>query len=137
MRFFFYGTLRDEAVREAVMGPVRARALSVVPASLAGWRCVFVHDRVYPAIIAESSSVVAGVVAEGVDREGYRRLTDFESDEYVERTVHVTTAGGDGVDAIVYAAGPRTRLSSVPWDFDEWVRDHRDAFLRRIGGVTL
>lgn len=137
MRFFFYGTLRDRAVREAVLGTARARALSIAPATLSGWRCLFVHRQAYPAIVADPSAMVAGVVADGVDREGYRRLSVFESDEYVERIVSVVTAAGDRVDARAYVAGPRARLASGDWDFDAWARDHRAAFLRRIGGMRF
>jgi len=135
MRFFFYGTLRDAAVREAVLGPARARALSLRPATLPGWRCAFMRGRTYPVVVPSRGDAVTGLLAGAVDREGYRRLTAFESDEYVERDVAVVTADGMSHRARIYAAGPRARIGRAAWDFDAWCRDHRAAFLRRIASI--
>lgn len=137
MRFFFYGTLRDSAVREAVLGKVRAGKLDIAPATLPGWRCVHIRGRLYPVIVPDANGEVPGLLARGVDREGYRRLSAFESDEYVEKSVDVITADGRHVEALAYSAGPRACPAATPWDFDLWVRHHRAAFLRRIAGTAF
>jgi gamma-glutamylcyclotransferase (GGCT)/AIG2-like uncharacterized protein YtfP len=137
MRFFFYGTLRDAAVREAVLGRARARALSLQPATLRDWRCAFMRGRTYPVVVPSRGDDVAGLLAGAVDREGYRRLTAFESDEYVERDATVVTADGMSHRARIYAAGARARIGAAPWDFDAWGRDHRAAFLRRIAAMRF
>jgi hypothetical protein len=134
MRFFFYGTLLDDAVREIVLGAARARALRLGPASLPGWRRAFMRGRSYPVVVPSAGDSVDGLLADGVDREGYRRLGAFESDEYVERTLRVVAPDGAEVRALVYAAGPRARIGDRAWSFEDWRREHRAAFLKRIEG---
>jgi hypothetical protein len=137
MRFFFYGTLLDEGVRRIVLGRVWADALSLRPATLQGWRRLYMRDRTYPVILPSPGDQVDGLLTGPVDREGYRRLTAFESDEYVERDVAVVTEDGVETRARIYAAGARARAATEVWTLENWTREHRVAFLRRIAGIKF
>lgn len=92
MRFFFYGTLIDEAVRRAVLG--RHAPLRVEPARLGGWRRVAVPGKAYPVVLAEPQASVDGVLARGLTAAARRRLEGYEdADLYAVVEVEVIPVG--------------------------------------------
>lgn len=131
MRVFFYGTLMDEAVRRAVLGAT-ARRLSIVPATLAGWRRVHVRGRDYPVVVPAAGRTVDGALADGIDAAGIRRLDAFETAEYRRRMLEVRTEAGETRPAWVYVAVDAAVATAMPWDFEVWRRRHQAGFLRRL-----
>lgn len=127
---FFYGTLRDAAVRRVVLGPAAAR-LTVVPALIRGYRCAPVEGGRYPILVPEPASRAEGVLVAGVSLEAAARTSYFEDDGYaygVSR-VAVETAAGAAREAWAYL--PSERLTPFPgrWSIEAWKRRHRAAFV--------
>jgi gamma-glutamylcyclotransferase (GGCT)/AIG2-like uncharacterized protein YtfP len=129
MRFFFYGTLRDPDVRRAVIGPGVDR-VSIVPATLSGWRCVFMRGRHYPVLRPDSQAVTEGVIADGIGAAQARRLDRFETREYRARLAPVTAVSGKTVEALVYFAARPGLAATTPWRLAEWQRRHKLQLLR-------
>ena len=72
---FFYGTLRDHEVREAVIGD-RAKQLNLVDGYLIGYKLFRVKNTNYPLIVRDNSSSnkIDGLVAMGLDKQVIRKL---------------------------------------------------------------
>lgn len=130
MRYFFYGTLMDGDVRRLVLSAA-SRELHVEPATLQGYRRVFMAERVYPVIAPSPATSVAGVLSGDLSDEDAARLAAFESDEYDAVTLDVIVTNGDLVCARVFVAGQRAVQSVEAWDLAEWQRRHKRVFLRR------
>lgn len=130
MQFFFYGTLMDPAVRAIVL----RRAdddVSVEPATLRGYRRWTMAGKTYPVVVPEKGASVDGVLMRGITPPEAWRLTRFEADAYdcVER--RVKTDAGQHIRAWVYVAGPSAEWAAEAWDFVDWRRRYREAFLVR------
>jgi gamma-glutamylcyclotransferase (GGCT)/AIG2-like uncharacterized protein YtfP len=130
MQYFFYGTLMDADVRGLVLSPA-SRETHVEPATLQGYRRVFMAERVYPVIAPSPASSVAGVLSLDLNEEDAARLAAFESDEYDEATLDVIAEDGQSVAARVFVAGSKAVLSDVAWDLADWQRRHKRMFLQR------
>ncbi len=131
MRYFFYGTLLDPDVRSHILGSwIRRRELR--PATLPGYRRVYIRYRHYPVAIPAPGDAVDGLLAEGLDRHAVRRLAEFESDEYVDAERTVLVDGGRAVRARVFVAGPLARPTDTPWTVEVWRRRHKREFARRF-----
>jgi hypothetical protein len=129
MRFFFYGSLLDGAIRRAVMGEGLARC-RIVPAVLDGWRRCRRRDLIYPVLKRERGRTVEGCLADGVDAVTAARLSAFEGENYTTRTVSVRCADGARADAFVFMP-KRSLASPSAWNFDEWSRGRQRWALRR------
>lgn len=131
MYFFFYGTLRDAAVRRAVLGTIADR-LTVEPALLADWYCTRIKGRHYPVILPRHGHSVDGCVVWSLPASAIVRLDRFEGPEYKKTQVDVVAASGDHLSAQTYV-GSRSAVPSLqPWHFDEWVQQHREGFVRSL-----
>jgi gamma-glutamylcyclotransferase (GGCT)/AIG2-like uncharacterized protein YtfP len=131
VRFFFYGTLMDEAVRRAVLGAA-AQPLLVEPATLAGWQRCAIPGRSYPMVRPAADESVDGLLAEGIDGEGAARLDRFEGPEYRRTPLDVRRISGETVTAWVYVALHAGKGAARRWDFETWRRQHRAAMLRGL-----
>ena len=100
MRFFFYGTLLDEAVRRRVLGGA-TRRVTMTPAVLDGWIRYFRRGIPYRMIRPHAGSAVEGAVAAGIDREAARLLDAYEGELYRRRRVFVSCKGAR-LAALVY-----------------------------------
>jgi gamma-glutamylcyclotransferase (GGCT)/AIG2-like uncharacterized protein YtfP len=129
MRYFFYGTLRDPDVRRAIIGPTVER-VTIGPATLPGFKCVFMRGRVYPVLRPDACGTVEGVIADGIDAAQARRLDRFETDEYRARRAAIIDGRGKSVEATVYFAAKPGLASTTPWRFIEWRRRHKRGALR-------
>lgn len=130
MRFFFYGTLMDAAVRAVVLGS--GRQLAVEPATLDGWRRSPVRGNSYPIIVPAAACSVAGLLAEGIGAAAAAKLDRFEGPEYRRQRVSVRCAAGSSTPCWTYAAADAASAGAGRWEFDEWRRRHRAAMLRRF-----
>lgn len=135
MRFFFYGTLMDEAVRLLVMG-VSARSLTIRPAWLDGWRRAQMRGRHYPVVVPAAGQSVAGLLADGVSEPAVLRLDRFEGADYRRSSLGLRTEAGDAATAWVYVAKDAAVAGVQPWSYDDWRRRHRAAFLRWLSAST-
>lgn len=129
MDLFFYGTLMDGDVRAAVCGcPLD----SVRPARLSGYQRVFMRGRDYPMLVRSPGGVVDGVLVTGVDDRCAARLTRYEGDEYVTRSVDVILVDGAAVRACLYMARPGVAARLRVWTLHDWRMRHKRSFLRAL-----
>ncbi len=133
--FFFYGTLRDAGIRRIVLG-AEALSLSVVPATLEGYRCAPVERGRFPGIVAERGAaapgvLVRGVLVRGVSLDAAARTGFFESEGslYDIAREPLAAAGGRDAEAWVYVAAAALPVEAGEWRFEEWRRRWRPAVL--------
>jgi hypothetical protein len=128
VRFFFYGSLLDPAIRGAVTGPHGARC-RIVPATLDGWRRCRWRHAIYPVLLRKPGAVVQGCLVQGVDAVVASRLAAFEGPSYRVAVVAVRNAEGGVFRAYVFL--PSRRLaSSNSWVLAEWLRGRQRRALR-------
>lgn len=128
--YFFYGTLIDPDVREAVLCEFSGASV-VTPDSLAGWRAVGVRGRTYPVIVPASGLRVSGVHAvfdDGAAAIVRDRLVAFEGPEYRMTDLVLQS----GAAASVFAASPQCTPTDRNWSFRQWERRHKKRFLESI-----
>jgi gamma-glutamylcyclotransferase (GGCT)/AIG2-like uncharacterized protein YtfP len=128
-RYFFYGTLMDRRVLEAVIGRPPPRAAR---ASLDGHRRMLRQGASYPVLVAVAGGAVHGVLVAGLGEGDARRLEAFEGSDYVLREMPVRLAHGRCVPALVFMPAPFLAAAAEPWLPDEWRRRHRRRTLRRV-----
>ena len=123
---FAYGTLQIDAVMHAVTG----RRFDGAEALLPGFRRRRLMQRTYPGIVPFTGEETRGVVVRGVDAETLARLDAFEDELYDRRVLEVRTGGG-GVLAWTYVVADPYRhlLSDQPWDVQDFLLEHGEAFL--------
>ncbi|MGW0867032.1 gamma-glutamylcyclotransferase family protein [Streptomyces sp. NPDC002611] len=81
---FCYGTLRFDAVLEALLGRIPAR----IPASLPGWRAAALEGRVYPGLVVSApNDTVDGIVLTDLNSREWKILDAFEDVRYELSTV--------------------------------------------------
>jgi hypothetical protein len=131
VRAFFYGTLIDADVRATVLGPT-ARHRPVEPAVLPGYRRLTMRGCTYPVIVRDARGQVPGVLMRGLSRADFRRLLDYETDEYRAVDAAVLTRSGKRIVAKVFVASARAMPSPVPWNAADWQRRFKRALLRRL-----
>ncbi|MGE0253785.1 MAG: gamma-glutamylcyclotransferase family protein [Alphaproteobacteria bacterium] len=133
MRFFFYGTLMDGEVREAVLGPAAAR-LQVRQARLGGYRRVHAPGQSWPVLVRAAGGQVDGIAADGVDTALARVLLRYEGPDYRLARCRVRLAGGATAVAAVFL--PRVAPGAGrPWRYDVWRATARPTFLARLRGA--
>lgn len=129
MRFFFYGTLLDAAVRRAVLG--RTVRVGLRPAVLRGWRSMATGGGAYPILLPAPGRSVRGAVASGLGRADALRLDAYEGAGY--RRVRLPLRLGAaliGVEVYLPVAGhPHDRR---PWRLEAWRKRRKPAFLAAL-----
>ena len=114
-RLFVYGTLKDDAVVQGLLG----HRLFGRPAVLNGYRRASDPSIGYPVIYPEDGARVAGKVLDGIDARALQILDAYEGDRYRRIVVRVDTVEGRTLEAYVYvpAAAPsnvRTTPARTP-----------------------
>jgi Gamma-glutamyl cyclotransferase, AIG2-like len=128
MRFFFYGSLLDPAIRRAVMGRWAARC-RIVPAELDGWRRCRYRRTIYPVLLRKPGAAVRGCLIEDVAAEAASRLAAFEGPAYRVARISARLTGGGVADACVFL--PSRRLAGAEsWNLSEWSRGRQRRALR-------
>ena len=136
MRFFFYGTLIDEDVRQAVLG--RHAPRRVAPALLRGWRRVTVPGKTYPIVLPDSQASVPGVFACGLTAAARRRLQRYEdADLYALAAVEVVPEDRRRrVQAFVFAAKTAAAVRWArrfgDWSLQAWRRRDKRRLLLKL-----
>jgi ADP-ribose pyrophosphatase len=113
---FFYGTLRDTALLEIVLGRT-AVELKLSDAILPDYAVFRVAEGPFPMIKTQEGAQAVGVLVEGLDPDDIARLDFYEgSFEYDLRTV--TLAGGQKAE--VYISRPGQWTPDGAWSLGAW-----------------
>ena len=131
-RFFFYGTLLDADLQEAVIGRAVPEG-SLVPASIAGFRRVRAAGQTYPILIpGTATDRVDGAIASDFTYREIERLVAYAGEGYVLSTLPALLADGGTTTVQVFlpVAGGLT-ASGEPWDLARWQREDKPRTLRR------
>ena len=111
---FAYGTLLIGEIFSAVTGLTRQG----VRARLQGYRRYRVAKQRYPAITADATGEVSGLLYPNIRPAVWARLDAFESSLYQRITTHVRLADGSSHEAQTYVIAPAhtSLLSDQDWD---------------------
>jgi hypothetical protein len=121
--FFFYGSLMDRELLEAVIDR-RAHRLTFSPGWLTGFVAETAHGYTFPTLVTKRAGRVDGVVTYGLTDDDVARIAYFEDTEYAPVTVDVTTAEAD-VAAQVFMSTTTLKSSGELWSFDHWRAHHK------------
>ncbi len=125
MDIFVYGTLRDEGVRNAVLGhPVP----SVMHAHKPDYSARLVKNETYPMIKPMPGMQADGLILMGLGAEDIATLDRFEGEHYERQATDVTLEDGRQyqTDMYVEIAG---RDEDGPFDLDDWLTTKREDFI--------
>lgn len=121
MRFFFYGTLMEPEILQAVLrrpvSPIRRRK-----AVLKGYRRVYRLGASYPVLVADTTAQVDGLVVLGLSNHDVTLLAMYEGREYEIRELSVGWSGTSRVRASVFLPSPECEASSESWTPEGWNR---------------
>ena len=126
---FFYGTLRDHVVREAVIGD-QAKQMNLVDGYLIGYKLYRVKNTNYPLIVRDksSSNKINGLIATGLDKEMLRKLDMFEGKNYSRSEVSAfRTIDNEEIMAEIYMA-KKTLQYTEAWTYENWHKYQRKFF---------
>jgi hypothetical protein len=129
MGYFFFGTLMDSDVMEAVIGRPPLASWSR-PARLAGYRVVCFHKEPFPVLVAEPGETVAGIIVDWLNAADIERVRFFESVEYAPQPVTVDLDGGGRETALVFADSGAAERSDARWDIGTWRARQKAEHLR-------
>lgn len=118
----------DADVADQVIGRP-SESFSPVPATLSGYKRVYVTDATYPGIVLAPDSAVNGLLFSGISNDEAARLNAFEGPDYETRTVSVALANGEDVEARVFVPVPTLALTDKPWSLEEWQNTEKVTFL--------
>ncbi len=124
---FFYGTLRDPAMLEAVLGRV-VDPPALEPAAVTDHATLRLVDEDYPMLVPAPGRSAEGVLLAAPSETDIDRIAFFEEAEYALAPITVETARGP-VEALCFRGTDKPQASTVEWDFDTWCRHHRPAAL--------
>lgn len=125
--FFFYGSLMDEELLEAVLGRA-ASHLTFTPGWLDGYVAETAHGYTFPTLIERRGERVDGVIAKGLTQADIDRIAYFEDTEYAPVVVDISTARSD-VSAQVFMATATLKTTGETWAFDKWKVEHKPLLL--------
>ncbi|XDZ64630.1 gamma-glutamylcyclotransferase family protein [Alphaproteobacteria bacterium LSUCC0684] len=130
MDVFVYGTLRDTAIREVVIGHAVPR---VTPSLIRGYQARLVRGGDFPMIRPSPDGVVEGLILHDLSQEDIDALDKFEGDTYsLEVMMAVLPDGREQavrvyVDSGVYEDGG-------PFELERWARELRQGFIETFMG---
>lgn len=131
--FFFYGSLMDVELLEAVLGRAPSH-LSFTPGWLAGYAAETAHGYTFPTLVENRTARVDGLVTRGLTTQDVDRIAYFEDTEYAPVVLDIATADSE-VAAQVFLATTSLRSSGELWSFDHWRAVHKPllvAVTRRV-----
>ena len=128
---FFYGTLRDEEVREIVIGD-HIKQFNLIDGYLIGYKLFRVKNANYPLILRDPSSKakIFGLIATGIDEKIVKILDIFEGKNYSRAEV-VAFQVCDDTEVISEIYMPKRSLQySEEWIYEDWYRHGREFFFQ-------
>jgi hypothetical protein len=132
VRYFFYGTLMDAAVRRAVLRR-DVPAVAVIAAELRGWRRVFRAGATFPVLVPAPSERVDGVAIDGLTDADAEALARFEGPDYRVRRVSLVLRPCGRMTALTFVAARPAVVGTRPWNYATWQQRHRQAFVNHTG----
>lgn len=129
---FAYGSLMCPDIMRLVSGvePISQ------PARLRGYRRCRVRNEPYPAVIADRTATLDGVLYRDLNTSAWERLDRFEGDLYQRIQVRVGTGQGVEQTAGLYLATPALQALLIPgdWSFEQFLREGKSRFERDYRG---
>ena len=125
MDIFVYGTLRDEGVRNAVLGHGVAR---VEKASKPGYSQRWVKGATYPMIKPMEGEVAQGVILCDLPEADVARLDEFEGENYQRRPSTAIAEDGSERDVYIYEETAGFEDGGF-FDLADWAARWRDDFI--------
>lgn len=124
---FFYGTLRDPALLELVLGrPLKPGETR--PARAPGHATRRLEDEAYPVLVPQEGAVAEGLLLAPPAPEEQERILFFEDEEY--GLVPIEVESGNGPEQAVYFRPTEKPLQThEPWDFHAWCERDREVAL--------
>ena len=115
---FFFGTLRDEAVLNIVLGSGFEHT-HMQPGQLLGHRTELVQDEDFPMLVPDETSTVEGVVVSRLTEADLERINYFEDIDYVLEPFGIR-CGSVVETAHLYVATEEIQPSGTPWHYEQW-----------------
>jgi len=122
---FFYGSLREHALLEAVLDR-RVDPADLEPARVQGFAARRLATEVYPMLLPAPGRTAEGVVFHRANPADVARLEFFEEAEYRLTPITVETGRGP-VEARYFRGTDKPAASTLDWDFDAWRTHHAAA----------
>lgn len=116
--FFFYGSLMDVELLEAVLCR-KADSLSFTPGWLNGYIAETALGYSFPTLIERSDARAHGIITAGLSTDDVARIAYFEDTEY-DTVAHSIATARRPVTAHVFMANASLRSSGEAWNFDAW-----------------
>lgn len=131
--FFFYGSLMDREMLEAVIDRGSSH-LSFTRGALDGFVAELARGYTFPTLVPRTGSTVEGLVAHGLHDRDVERIAYFEDTEYTPVSQKIATDAGH-VAAKVFMSTASLVSSGERWDFMHWRQHHKPllvAVTRRV-----
>ena len=125
---FFYGTLRSEEVREAVIGQ---KKFNISRGILQKHKVYKVINANYPLIkfTNQKSDEVEGILITNLTAEEIKKLDKFEGKNYFRQFVKINMKD-KLYDAQIYMP-QKTLIAEEPWNFDYWYKNNINDFFSK------
>ena len=125
---FFYGTLRSEEVREAVIGQ---KKFNIARGILQKHKVYKVINANYPLIkfTNQKSDEVEGILIKDLTTEEIKKLDKFEGKNYFRQFVKINMKD-KLYDAQIYMP-QKTLIAEEPWNFDYWYKNNINDFFSK------
>lgn len=121
--FFFYGSLMDLELLEAVLDRGSSH-LAFTPGWIDGHVAETALGYSFPTLVSRDGARTHGLVASGLTDEDVARISYFEDTEYEPVVVEAGTAQGR-VSAKVYMSTASLASSGEAWVFEHWQQHHK------------
>ena len=126
--FFFYGSLMDRDLLEAVIGR-RASGIAFTPGWLTGYVAEKAAGNTFPTLVESRTGRVNGVITQGLTQADADRIAYYEdNDEYAAQVIDIATAETD-IAAQVFMSATPMMSSGEPWSFDHWKKHDKPLLL--------
>jgi len=116
---FLYGSLRDLALLEIVMGRSLDR-LDIADTTLSDHAVFAVKEGPFPMLLAQQGAQASGVLVRGLTEEDIARLNFYEGGFNYDL---IDVILDNGAAAQVYFCAPDAWTKTVPWAFAQWFSD--------------
>jgi len=122
---FFYGTLRAEEVRQAVIGE---KKFNISPAILQKYKVYKVKNANYPLIkfTNNESDKVQGILLMDLTMEEINKLDQFEGEHYFRQFVKINK--DDKIYDVQIYMPDKTLIAEETWDFNYWYQNNMNDF---------
>ena len=117
---FCYGTLLAKEVRDKVLR-YDSNKITVKKGFIVGFEVRRVKHTNYPMLVkSEKKSIVNGEILFNLTKEDFRKLDNFEGENYKKKALNVITNDGN-LKCNVYVAINKLKFEEI-WNFDSWYK---------------